>query len=64
MLEGVVFVDGNFRYVGKEEAEIFDNVVFVVKKGTSISANSVATCGQHLLCWPIGWSANCFPNEV
>jgi hypothetical protein len=33
MLEGAVFVDGNFRYVSKEEAEIFDNAVFVVKKG-------------------------------
>ena len=64
MLEGAIFVNGNFRYVGKEEAEIFDNVVFVVKEGTSNLANSVATCGQHLLCWPVRWSVNCFPNEV
>ncbi len=64
MLEGAIFVDGNFRYVGKEEAEIFDDVVVVVKEGTSNSANSVTSCGQHLLRWPVRWSANCFPNEV
>ncbi len=64
VLEGAVFVDGNFRYVSKEEAEVFDNEVFVVKEGTSNSANSVAACGQHLLCWPIRWSANNFPKEV
>ncbi len=44
MLEGAIFVDSNFRYVGKEEAEIFDNVDFVVKEGASNSVNSVATC--------------------
>jgi hypothetical protein len=42
VLEGAIFVNDNFRYVGKEEAEIFDNVVFVVKEGMSNSANSVA----------------------
>ncbi len=64
MLEGAVFVDGNFRYASKEEVEIFDNVIFVVKERMSNLANSVATCGQHLLCWPVRWPANCFPNEV
>jgi hypothetical protein len=63
VLEGALFVDGNFRYVSKEEAETFDNTVFVVKEGMSNLANSVASCGQYLLCWPIRWSADCFPNE-
>jgi hypothetical protein len=45
VLEGAIFVDGNCRYIDKEDAEILDNVVFVVKKGASNLANSVATCG-------------------
>ncbi len=63
VLEGAVLIDGNFRYVSKEEVKIFDNVVFVVKEAMSNLANSVETCGQHLLCWPVRWSVNCFPNE-
>jgi hypothetical protein len=53
VLEGAIFVDGNFRYVGKEEAEILDNVVFVVKEGTSNLVNSVATCVNPVTIVPM-----------
>ena len=64
ILERAVVVDGDFRYVGKEETQVSHDEVFVVEERASHSSNVVAACGQHLLCWPVEWTAYCLPNEI
>ena len=64
VLERAVVVDGDFRYVGKEETQVSHDEVFVVEERTSHSLSVVAACGQHLLCWPVEWTAYCLPNEI
>ena len=59
-----VVVDGDFWYVGKEETQVSHDEVFVVEERASHSSNVVAACGQHLLCWPVEWTAYCFPGEI
>ncbi len=64
MLEGAVVVDGDFRYVGKEKAEVLHNVVLVVDEGMSNSADIVAACCQHLLSRTVVWSTYPLAQEV
>jgi hypothetical protein len=64
MLEGAVVIDGDFRYVGKEKAEVLHNAVLVVEDGTSNSVDIVAACCQHLLSRMAVWSMYCLAQEV
>ncbi len=64
VLEGAVVVDGDFRYVGKEKAEVLRNVVLVVEEGMSNSVDIVAACCQDLLSRTVVWSTYCLAQEV
>ncbi len=64
ILDRAVVVDGDFRYVGKEETQVSHDEVFVVEKRSSHSSNVVAACGQHLLCRSVEWTAYRLPYEV
>jgi hypothetical protein len=61
ILERAVVVDGDFRYVGKEETQVSHDEVFVVEERSSHSWNVVTACGQHLLCRSIEWTAYRLP---
>ncbi len=61
ILERAVVVNGDFRYVGKEETQVSHYEVFVVEKRSSHSLNVVTACGQHLLCRSVKWTAYCLP---
>jgi hypothetical protein len=52
-LEGAKIVDCDFRYVGEEEAEVFDDAVLGMKKRGTYWMYIVAACCQHLLRWAI-----------
>ncbi len=64
MLEGAVVVDGDFRYVGKEKAEVLHNVVLVVEEGMSNLVDIVAARCQHLLSRTVMWSTYRLAQEV
>jgi hypothetical protein len=64
MLEGAIVVDGDFRYVGKEKAEVLHNVVLVVEEGTSNLADIDTARCQHLLSWTVVWSTYRLAQEV
>ena len=64
ILERAVVVDGDFRYVGKEETQVSHDEVFVVEERASHLSNVVAARSQHLLCWPVEWTTYCLPNEI
>ena len=64
-LEGAKILLGcDFRNVGKEEAEVLDDVVLVVEEQMSHWADIVAACCQHLLRWTIGRGTYNLSNEV
>ncbi len=64
MLEGALVVDGDFRYIGKEKAEVLHNVVLVVEEGTFNSVDIVEERCQHLLSRTVVWSTYCLGQEV
>jgi hypothetical protein len=64
VLEGAVFIDGDFRDIHKKETKILDNEIFVVQEGSAYSANIVGTRSHHLLGWSIRWATHGLPKEI
>ena len=64
VLEGAIFVDGDFRDVRKKETKVFHNEIFVVKEGTADTTNIVAARSHQLLGWTIVRAAHCFPKKI
>ena len=64
VLEGAIFVDGDFREVRKKETKVFHNEIVVVKEGTANTTGIVAARSHHLLGWAIVRTAHCFPKKI
>ena len=57
-------VDGDFRDICEKEAEIFDDIILVMKEGPPDTADVVAARCHHLLGRTIGWTTHGFPQEI
>ena len=64
VLEGTILVDGDFRNIREEEAEVLDNIILVMKEGPSDKSYIVAACSEHLLRWTIRWSLHGLSKEI
>ncbi len=64
ILEGTIFVDGDFGDIGEEETEIFDNKIIVVEEGAAFTTNIIAAHSHHLLGWAVMQSTHCFSKKI
>ncbi len=64
ILEGAIIIDADFRDITEEEAQILDNVVFVVEKLAANSSDIVTALHQHLLGRAIVWTLDCLPQKI
>ena len=62
--ERTIIVDSYFRDINKKEAEILNNVVFVVEKRTSNTPNIVTAHSHHLLGRAVVWSPHCLSKKI
>ncbi len=64
VFEGAILVNGDFGNIGKEEAKIRYNEIFIVEEGTPDTTDIVAACSHHLLGWAIVRTAHGLAKEI
>ena len=64
IFDGAIVINCDHRYIDKEMAKVFYDVILVVEEGTAHALDMVTACHQHLLGRAVVWPLHCFPNEV
>jgi hypothetical protein len=64
VFERSIVINSHFRDIRKKEAKILHDKVFVLKEGTSNTANIVTARSHHLLGRAIVRATHCFPKEI
>jgi hypothetical protein len=61
ILDRTIVINGNLRDLGKQEAQVAFNEIFVVKIGASMLALVLTAGCEHSASWEFMWTSNNLP---